>query len=88
MKNTKSNQKYNIDGYERLAVAVVKKAVEDYWSALKRLHRHPKAIQANKILDDCERFFNDEISYYSDLDGLAIKSAVQKRVDEEMSENG
>lgn len=79
---------YNIDGYERLSIAVVKKAVYDYRSALKRLHRHPKDILANKIRDDCERFFNDEIAYYSDLDGLAIMNAVQKRVNKEMNKNG
>ena len=79
---------YCMDGYKNLAAAVVTKAVEDYRSALKRLHRHPNDIAANKVRNDCEQFFNDNISYYSDLDGQAIMSAVRKRVDMEIGKNG
>lgn len=88
MNNTKSNQDWNIDGCERMAGAVVIQAVRDYRSALKRLYRHPNDIGANKIRDDCERFFECEVSTYSVIDGLAIMDAVRKRVDKEMNGNG
>jgi len=69
-----------MEGYHKLAAAVVQKAVEDYTNALKRVRRNPYDIGANRIINDCERFFNDEIAIYSDLDGAAIMCAVRKRI--------
>lgn len=71
---------YCIEGYQRLAAAVVKKAVTDYEMALKKLKRHPKDIWALNMRDDCERFFKREISTYTDIDGQAIMSAIRKKV--------
>lgn len=68
------------DGYHMFAAAVVEKAVKDYENALKRVYRKPNDIGANKIINDCERFFNDEIAIYSDLDGSAIMRVVRERV--------
>lgn len=73
-----------IDGYQRLAAAVVEQAVKDYRHALRRLHRKPKDIEALKAKNDCERFFKNEIYMYSDIDGERIMREIRKRVNEEM----
>lgn len=71
---------YCLDGYQRLSVAVVKQAVTDYEIALKKLKRNRKDIWASQMRNDCERFFEDEISMYTDIDGKAIMNAIKKRV--------
>lgn len=71
---------YNIDGYKELANAVVIKAVKDYENALKRLKRKPNDINANRVKNDCERFFRNEISIYTDLDGEAIMRIIKQKV--------
>ena len=73
-------ESYDIGGDQRLAVAVVKQAVTDYEIALKKLKRNRKDIWASQMRNDCERFFEDEISMYTDIDGKAIMSAIKKRV--------
>lgn len=80
----KETEQYNTEGYLNLAAAVVGKAIEDYSLALRRLHRHPNDISANKTKSDCERFFNNEIEIYSELDGKSIMRKVQELVSEEM----
>lgn len=49
-------ESYDIGGYQRLAVAVVKQAVTDYEIALKKLKRNRKDIWASQMRNDCERF--------------------------------
>lgn len=71
---------YNIDGYKELANAVVIKSVKDYENALKRLKRNPSDINANRMKNDCERFFRNEISIYTDLDGEAIMRIIKQKV--------
>lgn len=88
IKKKKENQIYNIDGYRNLANAVVTKAAKDYRGALKRLLRRPDDIGANKTKNDCERFFHDEVSYYTDLDGPTIMRMIQERVDKECEKCG
>lgn len=78
----------NPNRFELLCAAVVKMAVKDYKHSLKRLWRHPGDTAAQKIKNDCERFFTNEIVMYSDLDGKAIMRMVQKKVEEEMRANG
>lgn len=63
---------YCKDGIERLGTAVINQAVKDYRCALKVLKRRPNDISAKRMETDCESFFRDEISLYSDLDGEAI----------------
>lgn len=74
-------EEYNIDGYKNLASAVVVKAVKDYRSALKRLQRKPKDIYGNKMKNDCERFFRNEIGIYSELDGESIMRIIREQVE-------
>lgn len=74
-------EQYNIDCYKELANAVVIKAVKDYENALKRLKRKPNDINANRMKNDCERFFRNEISIYTDLDGESIMRIIKQKVD-------
>lgn len=71
----------NIDGYEKLAAAVVEKAVRDYRFALKRLRRNPDDISADRTKNDCERFFRDEIGIYCSLDGETIMRIIRDQVE-------
>lgn len=75
---------YCLEGYQRLAAAVVKQAVEDYTRALRRLYRHPFDNKAKDAKEECERFFRRDIGAYSDLDGETIIRAIKDKVDAEM----
>ena len=72
---------YNINGYEKLAAAVVEKAVRDYRFALKRLKRNPDDISADRTKNDCKRFFRDEIGIYCSLDGETIMRIIRDQVE-------
>lgn len=62
-----------MDGYERLARAIILKAVDDYRSARKVLARNPHNIFAQDKLDQCERFFlSDWFAVLSNVDGEFI----------------
>lgn len=69
-----------MESYEQLAFAIVKLAVEDYRSALKRLKRHSKDQKALWSKADCERFFRNDIGTYCNLDGEKIMKAIQEQV--------
>lgn len=73
----------NIDGYEKLAAAVVERAISDYRSALKRLKRKPHDLATKRMKNDCERFFLDEITIYSNIDGKTIMRMVKEQVKSE-----
>ena len=75
---------YNMEGYNRLAAAVVEQAVKDYRRALKRLHRWPGDPRAKETVKECERFFRRDMGAYADLDGEQVIRAVRKRVSREM----
>lgn len=78
------NEDYNIEGYLRLAAAVVERAVLDYKRALRRLYRHPKDLDAKYVKEECERFFRRDMGIYSDIDGELIIREIKERVNEEM----
>lgn len=75
---------YCIEGYQRLAAAVVEQAVVDYKKALRRLYRYPKDQEAQREKTECERFFRRDMGMYSDLDGESIIREIKKRVNAEM----
>ena len=75
---------YCMDGYRRLAAAVVETAVIDYTRALRRLRRNPHDGDALHGKRECERFFRHDMDLYSDLDGETIIRAIQEKVDREM----
>lgn len=51
--------------YERLANAIVLRAVKDYRDALKRLKKHPKNGSASYTKREVERFFHSD--WYASL---------------------
>lgn len=73
-----------IEQYQSLAAAVVKQAATDYRSALKRIHRHPRDTEAGRIINDCERFFMNEIEIYCDLDGRTVMRQIKEMAGEEL----
>ena len=73
-----------MEGYQRLAAAVVEQAVVDYTRALRRLSRHPNDADAKREKEECERFFRRDMGMYSDLDGESIIRAIREKVDQEM----
>lgn len=75
---------YCMEGYQRLAAAVVEQAVVDYTRALRRLNRHPHDADAKRGKEECERFFRRDMGMYSDLDGESIIRAIREKVDQEM----
>lgn len=82
------SKRWNVDGYVKLGNAVVIQAAKDYRSALKRLWRRPDNVEANKMKNDCERFFKNEIELYTDLDGLTLMRMIREKVGEECEPNG
>ena len=79
---------YNLEGCKAVAAAVVKRAVIDYTNALRTLRNHPKDCNAIRIRCDCERFFREEISLYTDLDGKYIMDKVYDKVKQEVAGHG
>lgn len=75
---------YCMEGYQRLAAAVVEQAAKDYTRALRRLYRHPKDEKAKRGKEECERFFRRDMGMYSDLDGESIIRAIREKVDQEV----
>ena len=59
----------NIDGYVRLAHAIVEKAGKDYRAVLKKLKRNPEDSQAQWEKMNIERFFRRDAGAYMDVDG-------------------
>lgn len=72
---------WNIDGYVRLAHAIVKKAGKDYRAVLKRLKRNPEDSQAQWEKMNIERFFRRDAGAYMDIDGDYIINRIQREVD-------
>lgn len=71
----------NIDGYVRLAHAIVEKAGKDYRAVLKKLKRNPEDSQAQWEKMDIERFFRRDVGAYMDVDGDYIIDRIQREVD-------
>lgn len=84
MANTIESDDYNMDGYKKLAVEVVKRAIEDYKKALKRLYRYPNDYEAGVEKKRCERFFRQDMGIYSDIDAEVIIRGIRERVNAEM----
>lgn len=74
---------WNIDGYVRLAHAIVEKAGRDYRTVLKKLKRHPEDSQARWEKMNIERFFRRDAGAYMDVDGDYIIDRIRKEVDKD-----
>ena len=73
----------NIDGYVRLAHAIVEKAGKDYRAVLKKLKRNPEDSQAQWEKMNIERFFRRDTGAYMDVDGDYIIDRIRKEVDKD-----
>lgn len=73
----------NIDGYVRLAHAIVEKAGKDYRAVLKKLKRNPEDSQAQWEKMNIERFFRGDAGAYMDVDGDYIIDRIRKEVDKD-----
>ncbi len=80
--------------YADLCYAVVIQACRDYYHALCRQKGHlyhstgkrhrdqyGRFVNEDYMINDCETFFLEEISLYSDLDGAWIMQKIRERVD-------
>ena len=56
------------NGVNNLVCAIVKKAVDDWKQAKKKLAKNPKNTSAHGIVTDCECFFRSE--YFYNLTGM------------------
>jgi len=72
-----------MNAYERLANAIVLKAVGDYRDALKRLDRFPHDRDSRRTKAEVERFFRS--SWFSTLTTLDPEVLIQK-LNKEVSE--
>lgn len=50
-------------GLMNLVGGIVKKAVDDWMKAKRRLRKHPTSTSASYMVTDCERFFLSEYFY-------------------------
>lgn len=58
------------NGCMNLVCAIVKKAVDDWKNAKKRLGKNPHNVTAQGIVTDCECFFRSEYFYHlTGMDG-------------------
>jgi hypothetical protein len=62
--------------YERLANAIVLRAVKDYRDALKRLKKHPKNGSASYTKREVERFFRS--GWYTTLTTVDSEMLIQQ----------
>lgn len=72
----------NIDGYLNLAAAVVKQAAEDYLRALRNVQQHPRDHDAQRTVKECELFFRQDVSAWTDIDGESIIREIRTRVND------
>ena len=67
--------------YEKLATAIIIRAVKDYRYALTRLKYHPHDRRWQIARDELERFFkSDWYTFLTDLDSAVIMEGVQREV--------
>ena len=70
-----------MDGYERLANAVVILAAKDYRAALKKLKKNPYNRDAMDTAMQCERFFDSQwFSVLTEVDGTWLKEKLRREV--------
>lgn len=79
------------DSYQNLANAVVKRAADDYREALCEYELYKdsttskdqeKAIEAEKMINDCERFFTgDVIDLYTKIDCVVLMNKLKQQVE-------
>ncbi|MCD8208073.1 MAG: hypothetical protein LUD72_09065 [Bacteroidales bacterium] len=68
-----------MESYERLCAAIVGQAAKDYYRALKHHERVPSDKGAIWTIDECELFFREDMSLYTDMDGEYIIRKIRER---------
>ncbi len=70
-----------MDGYERLANAIVILAAKDYRDALKKIKKNPHNRDAMDTAMQCERFFDSQwFSVLTEVDGGWLKEKLRREV--------
>ncbi len=77
----------NERGFERLRVAIVMRAIQDYVEALHTIYRHSGATghrkyyctTAQNIIIDCEEFFMNDCDYFLDIDGEDLMNRLREK---------
>lgn len=78
-------------GVGNLVSSIVLQAVKDYKAALKRYNKErdkEKKSRAGYEIQECERFFREELSAYCKIDGERIISKVRGDVEKSLNNNG
>lgn len=71
-------------GLENLVGGIVKKAVDDWKKAKRRLRKHPTSNSASYMVTDCERFFLSE--YFYGMTGMSGEEFLKKLEEQEEKE--
>ena len=70
--------------YEALADAVVLEAVEEYRAAYRKRRKGSETYKVKRDMKAIENFFHSQqFSLFSNLDGSALLSRIQKELEEE-----
>ncbi len=73
-----------MDGYERLANAIVLQAAKDYRSALQTVRKNPVNGTAKLEVQECERFFRSKwYSVLTSVDGEYLMKRLREEVEAE-----
>ena len=79
------------DGAKNLVCAIVKRAVQDYKSALygyNTARGRGKKLDYRNAIGECELFFRKNLSFYCDLDGEEIIKKIRNNVRIELKAKG
>ena len=73
-----------MDGYERLANAIVLQAAKDFRSALRKIKKNPVNGTAKLEAMECERFFRSKwYSVLTSVDGEYLMKRLREEVEAE-----
>jgi len=67
-------------GCSALMAAVVERAVKDYEGALNILRKNPSNQHAQEVVVECELFFREYASAWTEIDGEKIIEAVGEKI--------
>ena len=72
------NMTDDTDGYQKLAEAIILKAVDDYRHALRKRRNGSHGWLIERTISDCERFFlGDWFKFLTDLDGRQLMNRLK-----------
>ena len=72
-----------MDGYEKLANAIILQAVKDFRPAYRRLKRYPNDRHAQNTVREITQFFSSQyFEFLTDVDGPALLNRIMREMDE------